>query len=130
VTLGLKPGVRDIGGSRYSDEILVGMADGWTRELRGLNEQLAGLVPPQGLADAHADFVTAFDDYVTTAGLLGDAARADGERRTELVGQAVEQGEAADEVFDRGAAVVQAAVTHAGLETIPWLPNPFQGADK
>lgn len=129
VQLGLKAGITDIGRSRYGDDVLIGMAEGWAVELGTLREELAAVTPPEGLAEAHLVFVAAFDGYLETADTLAAAAHGPEADRGELARQAAAQGRAADDLWDEGAALVQAGATRSGEPSIPWLPTP-EGGDR
>lgn len=124
VQQGLKAGISDIPAGRFSDEVLRRMTQSWGRELAAVRDRVAALHAPVHLREAHERFLEALDGYVRVAALLETAVRAPMQERGIAVQPAVTAGEAADRIWDRGAAVVQGRLRRLGLQPVSWFPSP------
>lgn len=123
IVLGLRNGVADVGQSRYEDEVLERMVDGWQAELSGLREDLRDLEPPHDLEEAHGALIEAMGHYTDVADLLEEALEVTGDARLELAKEAADAGERADDTWDRGALAIQAYARALGLDPVGWLTD-------
>lgn len=123
VVLGLRNGVADVGQSRYEDEVLERMVDGWQAELAGLREDLRDLEPPHDLEEAHGALIEAMGHYTDVADQLEEALEVTGDARLELAKEAADAGERADDTWDRGALAIQAYARALGLDPVGWLTD-------
>lgn len=120
---GLKLGLADIGQRRYDDETLQEMPVAWGRMLAETREALAALTPPDALGEAHERFLEAMDSYAEVAAMLAEAAHLPGDRDEAIV-RAAAHGERSDQVWNRGAVIVQDHLRSLDAETVYWLPDP------
>lgn len=97
---GLRPGVADIAGGAFVDEVLVRMATGWVAAMNDVAADVRAIPVPPALADVAVRYERALRTYVRVAESLLAAARTGGYERDALVEQASELGRLADELFD------------------------------
>jgi hypothetical protein len=101
-------------------------ADGWATALRDVKTRLATVATPPVLAPAVRDFQSALDEYVLAAGEFHKAALAPaGPERDRLVASGRSHGEAADDVYDRGGALVQSLRHDLGMPANVFFPEPL-----
>lgn len=126
---GLRAGVNDIREGAFSDEILQDQPVGWRRDLEELKDKFAALAPPEGLEDAHREFIASLDGYIVVTHRLERAAHAPKYRRAMLVRRAADLGEDTDDVWNRGAYQIQWALDELGQDMVVWLPDPTLNPD-
>lgn len=126
---GLRAAINDIPTQAFSDEILQSQPAGWRRDLEDVKDKFSALTPPDGLEDAHQQFIVAIDGYIHVTHQLEDAAHAPVYRRRMLVRRAADHGEDMDDVWDRGAYEIQYALDRLGEDMVIWLADPTLNPD-
>lgn len=129
ITNGLKAGVNDIGSGRFPDDVLQQQPPGWRADLVEIKGKFAALEPPDGLEEANVAFLESLDGYIAVTRQLEEAAHAPRYRRRMLVRRAADLGEANDQVWNRGAYVLQRELAELGEDMVIWLPDPTVNPD-
>lgn len=129
VQLGLKVGIGDLGtDGQMSPSVVESQARSWRRDLGELEASLVALSPPSGLDQVHRDFTLALQRYRRVASIIVEAAGESGERRANLLDEAIRLGEAADGAYDEASTRVQELRRRFGLGPTPDLPDPVATA--
>ena len=101
-------------------------AAGWVSALRDVQTRLAVVPTPPALTPAVTDFQAALDEYVRAAEDFRKAALAPaGPDRDRFVASGRSHGEAADDVYDRGGALVQRFRHDLGMPSSAFFPEPL-----
>jgi hypothetical protein len=120
----MKPSLGELARGTIDGPNFVSRARGWQLALGRVRDRLRGIKPPAAIASAGPLFVAAMDDYIHAAQLFEQAGAAPEDQRSPALNTAIAAARAADQAFDRAAAVVQHALRAAGLPVDSALPNP------
>lgn len=120
----MKPSIAAYDSGQLSGGELASRAAGWQVAFAGDRGRLGRLTVPPSLRGANLQFETAITGYGMAALWLQRAGQAsDTDAARTDVSRAISAAQAADAVFDRGSAAVQAALRVAGLPADPDLPG-------
>jgi hypothetical protein len=119
----MKPSIGDLESGKLSGADFAARARGWQLELGRVRQQLAQVSAPPVIASAGPLFVAAMGAYVHAAQLFEQAGLASAGDRQAAINRAIAAATAADDAFDRAAAVVQRALANAGLPADHNLPD-------
>jgi hypothetical protein len=120
----MRPSVKELTSGGVDGTTFAQRARGWKLEFERIRTRLDAVSTPDAVAAARPLFDQALQGYAQTASLYAQAGDAPGAQRASLLDQAASAGENADRLYDRAAAIVQAALHSAGLQPDPDLPDP------
>jgi hypothetical protein len=119
----MRPSVTELRNGQVDGTTFAQRARGWQLAFQRIRIRLAGIDTPAPVAAARELFDQALQGYARAASLFIEAGAAQGAQRDALLAQAATAGTAADSLYNRAAAVVQAALRRAGLAPDPDLPD-------
>ncbi|MDQ3757418.1 MAG: hypothetical protein M3394_06195 [Actinomycetota bacterium] len=124
IELGLKVGIRDLdAGGPTSPALVAEQAELWAADLDRITTRFSDSPAPSSLVAVRKAFVAALREYAAAARLIGDGAKAEGDRRNSLLDGAVARARAADGLYDDAARRLQRLRREAGLEANPDFPS-------
>jgi hypothetical protein len=121
VEQGMKPSVQRLGSGQPDTATF--QAVGWVDQLEQVRHEFAAVHAPKELAAFASGMDQALAMYEDAARTIGAAAISSGDVRTNLLDEAVTKARAADERYDRAAAVLQARRRQLGLGPTGAFPD-------
>jgi hypothetical protein len=107
-------------------DVIAYEAEQWASGLTQVRGEVMAVRTPELLEPAVGHFVAALDGYVAAAQEFRKAALAPaGPERDRLVASGRSRGEAADDVYNHGGAVVQSLRSTLGLPSSAYFPEPL-----
>ena len=123
IVAGIRPDLADFVAGRITPEVWRADMAARAQEFSSARERIAAVRPPAVAKDAAARFDEAMSLYVQAAQALAQAGLVDGDARQRALDRGAELGEEGDRVYDRGAAVLQAARRSLGLPPSNRFPD-------
>ncbi|MHB8719745.1 MAG: hypothetical protein ACYDAC_12780, partial [Candidatus Dormibacteria bacterium] len=119
----MKPSLADLSAGTVDAATFTRRATGWELGLSAVRQRIDAIAVPAGLQSAAQLFDQAMATYVRAASLFASAGTAPPAQRQAIVDSGVATATQADHLYDRAAALVQAALRQAGLPPDTLLPG-------
>jgi hypothetical protein len=120
----MKPSLAELGDGRITAAAALERARAWRFAFENVRKELSELDPPSFLGDITHKWSVAIDGYLVIVTRFEEAARATGAERRRLITAAADAGNAADDLFDDAARVMQIHRRRLGLGGTHSLPDP------